>query len=132
MSWYLTVAERQAIDMAIPDDEKPDCFDNDGYTAGEGTDGDELLKVLNLKGPEPREFTVKSIETKDLKKAEARHGRIEELEKLSRLIRESDLLQDKPRVRERAIYVIDKELARAQNYERFREIETWWPGRHDQ
>jgi hypothetical protein len=130
MSWYLTVAERQAIDMAIPYDKKPDCFDNDGYVAGEGTDGHKLLEALDLKDPELREFTVEKIAIEDLKKdARARQGRIRKLENLSLLIR--DLLRDKPRLLERAIYVIDKELARAQNYERFREIENWWPGRYD-
>src|SRR5271157_4073833 len=123
MSWYLTVAERQAIDMAIPRVSKPDGFVRmrDGASAGAGTDRGKLWEVLHRPpGLNAEDLYVGPIDLNDEK---ARQDRINELEKLAGRVRK-DLPEGS--LRDRSIYVIDKELARAQNYERFGQIARWW------
>ena len=125
MSWYLTVAERQAIDMAIPRPKQPEGF-RKSEPPGCGTSVEDLKAVL---GPKVQlKDGITSIPTAELDNKARRKTRMEELKVLAHLVRtqlDGDIL-----LRERAIYVIEKELARAENYERLREVELWWNESH--
>jgi hypothetical protein len=117
MSWYLTVAERQSMDMAIPYEKRPKGFDG---VAGGGTKAGELANVLDLSMENAPAPEIEPIDPTD---SGQRKKRIEALRELASFIRKqkiNDLLH------ERALYVIEKEFARARNYECLREIDEWW------
>ena len=93
MSWYLTVAERQAIDMAIPHVKPPPDFKAvANRPAGVGTPLEDLKKVLE-KVPELTDQLkdeISPITTAELEtNPEKRKLRIEELKKLAGLVRSS-------------------------------------------
>ncbi len=86
MSWYLSVAERQAIDMAIPHIQAPDDFILDTQIPfGEGTDGTNLAKTLGLDNGLAGQFQVPSIDVKD---PVQRTGRADKLRDIRQLIQE--------------------------------------------
>ena len=89
---------------------------------GEGTDGTNLAKTLGLDNGLAGQFQVPSIDVKD---PVQRRGRADKLRDIRQLIQEK--VTDVTSLRKRALYVLDKEIARARNFERFREIEEWWP-----
>jgi hypothetical protein len=130
MSWYLTVAERMALDMAIPYDTRPGGYrgqlDADGreQPAGIGTRKEQMAEVLELDQVPPD----LEVETIDVNRQEQRVERIKRLAQLVETLRKGDgaAPRKNPALRARALYVIEKELARARNDECLRQIDYWW------
>ena len=132
MSWYLTVAERQAIDMAIPFPlgAKPENFKDDSIW-GSGTLAVELARVLRVPSQtlsDPDEASGKFLITRlddDKPDYELRARQIGVLRERIKNLRKN-YPQFHPYGSDQAIEVLDKERARAENYERCVKLVQWW------
>ncbi len=127
MSWYLTVAERQAIDMAIPTERRPEGFGNPvDCLCGEGTRSEALAKVIGIKDAPAGAFEVQAINpiANDEFDGKELMARVNRLKTLRRDLAER--MKTNPRIPKQALYVLDKELARAENFERLQRLDRWW------
>ena len=132
MSWYLSVAERQAIDEAIPYDRDParsTLREWRQHKFGEGTEHEALRNALGLRSEQLEKDYIKVCpitESEVLGNVDRRKERIGRIRRIRNFVQKQTKME--PRLQERALYVLEREIARASNYERLRMIEKWWTG----